>query len=94
MMRTYGETQNCAGCRFWSEMIAQVIGGGPLEALCLSQDSRFAGKYTTARRTREAWKAGPLGAINDPYEDNVEAYKRLDAEEPTTPPATAGTTKE
>ena len=37
-MRSYGETDNCNGCRFWSEMIAQSIGGGPVQALCLSQD--------------------------------------------------------
>ena len=27
----------CQTCRFWSEMVAQSIGGGPGEALCLSQ---------------------------------------------------------
>ena len=26
MSRTYGETKDCRGCRFWSEMVAQSIG--------------------------------------------------------------------
>ena len=25
----------CSGCRFWSEMVAQSMGGGPVEALAL-----------------------------------------------------------
>lgn len=29
--RSYGETRNCKGCRFWSEMIAQVRGGPKTE---------------------------------------------------------------
>ena len=64
--RTYGETKNCAGCRFWSEMIAQSISGGPIEALCLSAVGRYSGKYTTARKSCAAWKSGHHGAIDDP----------------------------
>ncbi len=64
--RTYGETRNCAGCRFWSEMIAQAIGGGPVEAMCLADAGRFAGKYTSARRTCDSWKSGHFGAVDDP----------------------------
>ena len=30
--------RNCGGCRYWSEMIAQSIGGREVEAMCLSPD--------------------------------------------------------
>ncbi len=26
----------CEGCKFWSEMIAESKGGGPLKAMCLN----------------------------------------------------------
>lgn len=80
--RTYGETRNCAGCRFWSEMIAQCRGGGPVEALCLSDSSPHSGKYTTARITCDAWKSGHLGAVDDPPdygEATRAAYQAEDA---------------
>jgi hypothetical protein len=47
-------------------MCAQVIGGGPLEALCLSQKSARSGHYTTERMTCEAWKSNQFGAIDSP----------------------------
>ena len=67
--RTYGETKNCAGCKFWSEMIAQSIGGGPVEAMCLANkgpDAPWSGKYTQRWMKCKAWEAGPYGAIDDP----------------------------
>lgn len=68
--RTYGKTKNCKGCRYWSEMIAQVIGGGPVQALCLAQKpSPMHGKYTSGRQTCEAWASGHLGAIDEPGQD-------------------------
>jgi hypothetical protein len=27
--------RTCSSCRFWSQMVAQSIGCGPIEALCL-----------------------------------------------------------
>ena len=30
--RTWGATRTCKGCRYWSEMVAQSIGGGPVQA--------------------------------------------------------------
>ena len=65
-MRTYGETQDCAGCRYWSEMIAQSIGCGPIEAMCLSGDGPKASKYTTGRMACPAWKSGHFGAVDEP----------------------------
>ena len=30
---------DCDGCKYWSELCAQSIGCGPMEALCLCPDS-------------------------------------------------------
>jgi hypothetical protein len=31
--------KDCDGCKFWSELCAQSIGCGPMEALCLNPES-------------------------------------------------------
>lgn len=67
--RTFGETRNCKGCRYWSEMIAQALGGGPVQALCLSPVSAARGKYMDPARTCDAWASGHLGAIDEPGSD-------------------------
>jgi hypothetical protein len=80
--RTYGETRDCRGCRFWSEMIAQ--GGGDrigVEALCLSDDGPKAGEYTTARATCAAWKSGHHGAIDEPPNYGEQVRPLYDAED-------------
>jgi len=64
--RSWGASTNCKGCRFWSEMIAQAIGGGPVQAMCLAQDGPHSGKYTTGAMRCEKWQEGSLGAIDDP----------------------------
>jgi hypothetical protein len=78
--RSYGATRDCFGCRYWSEMIAQSIGGGPIEALCLCATSPHRSKYVTANQTCDAWASGHLGAVDDPVEDgdesNYELYKQ------------------
>ncbi len=79
-MRTYGLTTNCAGCRFWSEMIAQVIGGRPLEAICLAEGP-YSGKYVTERMTCPSWRSGWAGAVDDPPnygEESRAAYAEED----------------
>lgn len=78
--RTYGDTENCAGCRYWSEMIAQALGGRPLEAMCLSSDGPLKGKYVTARQTCSAWASGHYGAVDDPP-DYGEEVRRMYAED-------------
>ena len=90
MSRTYGETQDCFGCRFWSEMVAQSVGCGPIEAICLSGDGSLAGKYTTGRKTCSAWKSGHFGAVDDPPNYGEEARALYEAEEaaPQPEPAT------
>lgn len=84
-MRTYGETKNCAGCRFWSEMIAKSEGGGPVQALCLAEGSKR-GQYTVSRQTCEAWKSGHYGAIDDPpnYGEETRALYAADERASTT----------
>ena len=73
--RTYGETRNCKGCRYWSEMIAMAQGGGPVQAVCLSPDSTFKGKYTAGHQRCDKWASGHLGAIDEPGQDPL-AYQR------------------
>lgn len=68
--RTYGETKDCKGCRYWSEMIAQCAGGGPVQAMCLNQKpAPLSGKYTSGGQTCDAWASGHLGAIDEPGQD-------------------------
>lgn len=72
--RTYGETKDCAGCRYWSEMLAQCQGGGPIKAVCLHPTGPNRMVYTTAKRTCSSWASGHLGAIDEPGQD-PDAYK-------------------
>lgn len=80
-MRTYGETKNCAGCRFWSEMLAQSVGGAGVQAYCLATGGPMSGKYTSGRATCTAWKSGHLGAIDDPPNYGEETRAAYEAEE-------------
>lgn len=77
-------TQSCGTCRYWSEMCAQAMGGGPVEALCLSQNGPYAGKYTTTRMTCPAWKSGHLGAVDAPpnYGEVIRAAYAAEEETP------------
>lgn len=74
--RTWGETQNCKGCRNWSEMLARAEGGGPVQAICLSAESPNKGKWLTGSQTCGNWQSGELGAVDDPsgnpYEMEIE----------------------
>lgn len=58
--------EKCSTCRFWSEMCAQCIGGGPMEALCLSGDGPKAGNMVHENYSCPSWKSGHLGAIDAP----------------------------
>jgi hypothetical protein len=85
-MRTMGATRNCAGCRFWSEMIARAGGGttnprGDTEALCLAADGPHASKYTTEGMTCGSWKSGHLGAVDDPPNYGEQTRAAYEAEE-------------
>lgn len=62
--RTFGGTQDCRGCRYWSELIAKADGGGPVQALCLSDSSAHRGDYMGARDFCGSWQPGDLGAVD------------------------------
>lgn len=79
MGRTYGKTKNCAGCRYWSEMIAQSIGQG-VEALCLSDEGPFSGNYVSEWQKCQAWKSGHFGAVDDPPDYGEEVRAAYEAE--------------
>lgn len=65
--RTFGQTQNCKGCRYWSEMMARTDGDHVL-AVCLSQGSLMH-TWTGGFQTCEAWASGHDGAIDEPGSD-------------------------
>ena len=71
----------CQTCRFWSEMLAQSIGCGPVEAVCLSQTGPRHGKYTTGRMTCSEWKSGHHGAVDAPPNYGEFAVAAYEAEE-------------
>ena len=64
--RTWGATRTCKGCRHWSEMVARSVGGGPVQAMCLSALSPARGQYMGPNRTCTAWESGELGATDQP----------------------------
>lgn len=70
----------CQECRFWSERLAQAVGGGPVEAYCLVEGGPFSGRYTTGAQGCEQGKSNQFGAIDDPHEDYDEIL-RLYAED-------------
>lgn len=52
----------CRGCKWWSEMLAQSIGGGPLEAYCYKKESPH---YNGYAHQGCAWKEEGV-AVDDP----------------------------
>lgn len=61
-----GAPRTCGSCRYWSEMLAKAVGGGPVQAMCLAREGELRGKYTTERGTCKAWASGHLGAVDTP----------------------------
>lgn len=47
-------------------MIAQAIGAGPVQAMCLSSDGKFNGKYVSGRQSCDKWSSGHHGAVDEP----------------------------
>jgi hypothetical protein len=68
---------DCDGCKWWSERIAQAIGNDPMEAMCLNIDSP---KYN--RMVHTGCKLHTPGrAIDDPCfaaGDQTESYSIYD----------------
>ena len=79
--RTYGMTQDCKGCRYWSEMVAMADGGGPIKAMCLSSVSPLRGKFVSGQQTCGDWKSGHYGAVDDPPNYGAEVRPLYDAED-------------
>ena len=84
-MRTPG-TRDCGGCRYWSEMIAQAIGGREVEAMCLSQDGPCAGKYTVATQVCSAYARNSAGAVDEPPNYGEESRAEYDRQAKATHP--------
>jgi len=65
----------CNNCRFWSEMCAQALDGGPIEAMCLCVNGPRHGQFTRATGTCERWASNHLGQWDDPpdYGETVRA---------------------
>ena len=65
--RSYGESKDCKGCRFWSEMMAGTDANtGALRAVCLSMSSVQAGKWTIGSNSCAEYASGHDGAIDEP----------------------------
>jgi len=58
--------KTCAKCRFWSEMCAQSIGCGPMEALCLKEGGPKCSRMTTESSSCPEWASSHHGAVDDP----------------------------
>lgn len=80
-MRT--QDRNCSGCRYWSEMVAQSIGGADVEALCLSPAGPAKGRYVVGTQTCASFAKNTLGAVDDPpdYGESVRAAYAEQAEQ-------------
>ena len=66
MVRSYGESKDCSGCRYWSEMIAKFDGGPGIEAVCLNSRSTKNGRFTFEHDSCPAWRSGHHGAVDTP----------------------------
>jgi hypothetical protein len=58
-MARYG---NCDGCKWWSQLCAESIGCGPIDALCLNADSK-----NHSKMVHDGCKLKVLGkSVDDP----------------------------
>ncbi len=61
----------CNYCRFWSELVAKVV-GGHVQAMCLNEDSPRFMQHTLPLQGCKDSMSGHLGAIDMP--GNEHAY--------------------
>lgn len=73
----------CENCRFWSQMCAQSIGYGPVEALCLAPNGPHHGKYKGSNDRCPSWKINTHGAWDEPPDYGETARTAYEAEEQT-----------
>lgn len=57
----------CENCYFWSEMIAQSVGCGPVEAMCLNDNSDSYQEMVPETFGCVDWENGETGAIDCPW---------------------------
>lgn len=67
--RSYGDTKDCKGCRYWSEMLARYD-NGYMQACCLKPRDKMKIEYTPGSYSCETWASGELGAIDEPGSDS------------------------
>ena len=73
--------KRCNECRFWSEMVARSIGGGAMEALCLTENGPRSSEYTTELMFCDHWKSNHHGAVDAPPGYGEESRAAYEAEE-------------
>lgn len=66
------EARRCDGCRFWSEMCAELA-FETLKAVCLNPKSQCHGKFVSEHHSCPHWQNAPFGAIDAP--GNEGAYE-------------------
>jgi hypothetical protein len=64
------QERNCAGCKFWSAMIAEW-GDRPLQRVCLATGGMYSGQYTTGRTSCEQWQFDKNGPVDHPSRGDV-----------------------
>lgn len=73
--RNYGQTKNCKGCRYWSEMIAMSHDDG-VQAMCLAPNGApRQQKYTNGLYTCVSWASGYDGPVDEPGNDPLRYTK-------------------
>jgi hypothetical protein len=67
--------KTCETCRYWSQMCAQALDAGPIEALCLAADGPKLAQFTRANFHCPAWRLNSHGSVDAPpdYGEQVRA---------------------
>lgn len=68
----------CENCRYWSQMCAQSIGCGPIEALCLNAECKRL--FRKATETCPHWAVNRHGAWDEPPDYGETARAKYEAE--------------
>jgi hypothetical protein len=71
----------CENCRYWSQMVAQALDGGPIEAWCVSEDGPKKGRLTRATDHCPARKINSHGAVDEPPDYGEAARAAYEADE-------------
>lgn len=72
---------NCGTCRFWSEMVAALIGTTHMECLCLCGQSPNFSEYITGEKSCGHWKHNRHGSVDAPPNYGEESRAAYEAEE-------------